>query len=300
MTMSDAKTPASGREQHRRFEQAMLKGIRVLDSHVHLWEAERQDRLRTRQLASHVPDAHLAEDFIPVLTEGGGDAVIQVTPTHVGYDNRYSIEAAERFPGQVFVFGRFDIVAPRPHERLQEWLSLSGAKGIRVMFFNTPIEVSPVSKVVDPFWEAAEQLQLPIAVYAPAVLNEIVNVLHRHPTLVLLIDHMGLALHQTPDPFAGLEQLGALERFSGVRIKISALCELSREAFPFPDIHVYVRKALDIFGARRVMWGSDYPYVAKRCTYDQSLRYIEECEFIETGHLEWILGRTARNLLQIS
>src|ERR1700737_4161274 len=84
MTMSDAKTPASGREQHRRFEQAMLKGIRVLDSHVHLWEAERQDRLRTRQLASHVPDAHLAEDFIPVLTEGGGDAVIQVTPTHVG------------------------------------------------------------------------------------------------------------------------------------------------------------------------------------------------------------------------
>jgi predicted TIM-barrel fold metal-dependent hydrolase len=278
----------------------MLKGIRVLDSHVHLWEAERPDRLRTRQLASHVPDTHLVEDFIRVMSGAGGDALIQVTPTHVGYDNRYSLEAAERFPAKVFVFGRFDFVSPHPRKRLEEWLSQSGAKGIRVMFFNTPVEVSPTSKVIEPFWQAAEDLRLPVAVYAPTVLNDVVTVLNRHPRLVLLIDHMGLGLHPVPDPFAGLEQLTALAQFSGVRMKISGLCELSREPFPFPDIQPHVKRAFDIFGAERLIWGSDSPYVAKRCTYEESLRYLEECDFIDPGDLEWVLGRTARDLLQIS
>ena len=44
-------------------------------------------------------------------------------------------------------------------------------------------------------------------------------------------------------------------------VKVSALFRASAEAPPHKDLQPRVRRLLESYGARRLMWGSDFPFV---------------------------------------
>ena len=85
--------------------------------------------------------------------------------------------------------------------------------------------------------------------------------------------------------------------FEHVLVKISGLPEVSREGFPFRDVHDHLAEAVSRFGARRLIWGSNHPVVLHACTYAESLDYLEDCEFLSSEQLERLLGGTLRDLL---
>ena len=63
---------------------------------------------------------------------------------------------------------------------------------------------------------------------------------------------------------------------------------------PFDDIPPLVDMALEAFGPKRMMWGSDYPPVSSREGYDNALnRPMEYLSGLSEDEREWIFGRTA-------
>jgi predicted TIM-barrel fold metal-dependent hydrolase len=46
-----------------------------------------------------------------------------------------------------------------------------------------------------------------------------------------------------------------------VHVKVSALFRASAEPPPHKDLQPRVRQLLESYGARRLMWGSDFPFV---------------------------------------
>ncbi|MDX1893051.1 amidohydrolase family protein [Mycolicibacterium sp. 050158] len=66
---------------------------------------------------------------------------------------------------------------------------------------------------------------------------------------------------------------------------------------PFPDLDVTLRRAVDAFGPHRVMWASDYTATHTRVNWAESLFCIRHCPSLSEDDKEWILGRTARKLL---
>ena len=68
----------------------------------------------------------------------------------------------------------------------------------------------------------------------------------------------------------------------------------------FPDFLVQVYQA---FGARRMMWGSDFPPVSGREGYQNALRF-PQAEFVVMPGVsdedrEWIFGRTALSVFPL-
>ena len=58
---------------------------------------------------------------------------------------------------------------------------------------------------------------------------------------------------------------------------------------------------VDMFGAGKLVWGSDMPNVERFCTYKQSLDYVRRyCDFLTLSEKDLILGDNAARLYRIS
>ncbi len=112
---------------------------------------------------------------------------------------------------------------------------------------------------------------------------------------------------------AGKTQKGKKKGKGGainINIKIPGLGEFVRRAipvtqpFPFvPPVPDYLVQVYRAFGARRMMWGSDYPPVAGREGYENALRLVQSEFAALTGvsdeDREWIFGRTALSVFPV-
>ena len=72
---------------------------------------------------------------------------------------------------------------------------------------------------------------------------------------------------------------------------------LSREPFPYRDLTCQLRRVIDAFGVKRLMWASDYTVTVDHHTYAESLFCLRCADQLSEGDKEWILGKTARELL---
>jgi predicted TIM-barrel fold metal-dependent hydrolase len=284
--------------------------MKVIDAHVHVWEADRPDRPRSMSLTPHMSEVNPAEDYVALMDSAGVDVAVQIPPAFVGVDNQYSFEEAKRFRGRFFVFGLFNLMERNPAERLRSFMQEEWAAGVKLFFFGTAIEAHPDSSMLRSFWETAEELRIPISVTAPGVLDKLLTVLNRHPDLILLLDHFtlhrardiqfppdGLLRAPTEPLSAQTDRLRSFIPFEGVRLKLSGLIEMSEEEFPFRDLHPYVKEMFEMFGASRIAWGANFPYVLKVCPYEQAVRWPQSCDFLDRAQLERIMSGTVGELL---
>jgi L-fuconolactonase len=69
------------------------------------------------------------------------------------------------------------------------------------------------------------------------------------------------------------------------------------QPFPFDPVRPLIEMAIEAFGPRRLMWGSDFPPVASREGYRNALRWpMEQVNFTGEEDKEWIFGKTATTL----
>lgn len=61
-----------------------------------------------------------------------------------------------------------------------------------------------------------------------------------------------------------------------------------------------LRQVHEVFGADRLMWGSNYPAVSKVCSYRQTIDFIREgCAFLSDSDRAKILGGTAQRIFDL-
>lgn len=268
----------------------------IVDAHVHIWPDPRPARPYP-----WTPDPHPVEVLLPVLDASGVRLAVQVTPTIMAFDNDYGLEAAERHPGRLGVFGRFDPHPPDLEARLAAWMAHPAATGIRLTFFGANAASPGQLHALAPLWEACVDRAVPVAVLAPDALGALSEVADRHRGLRLIVDHLGLGVYPgSADPFAGWPQLADLAAVPDVVVKISTLVETSVEPHPFPDVHDRLAEAVELFGAERLVWASNYPVVLSHCSYEESLTFLGACAFLDDEQLAWLTHRSFEAFLDRS
>jgi predicted TIM-barrel fold metal-dependent hydrolase len=61
--------------------------------------------------------------------------------------------------------------------------------------------------------------------------------------------------------------------------------------YPYPEAQQLISGLRDLFGAGKLVWGSDMPNVERFCTYRQSLDYVRRhCGFLTPGEMDQFLG----------
>jgi predicted TIM-barrel fold metal-dependent hydrolase len=264
----------------------------IVDAHLHVWPEKRPERPYP-----WTPDPHLVEDVLPVLERNGVDHALQVTPTIMGFDNAYGLQVADAYPGRFGVFGRFDHQAPDVAGNLARWMLHPGAQGIRLTFFG-PTATPGALLALTSLWEACEQQSVPVAVLAPDNLDELAHIGATRPRLRLIVDHLGLGVYEgSVNPYAGWRHLPQIAATTNACVKISTLVETSVEPFPFRDVHDRLAEALELFGAHRLIWGSNYPVVLSKCGYEESLSFLAACDFLDGDQLEQLTHTTITRFL---
>lgn len=219
-------------------------------------------------------------------------------------DNSYQTDCMRRFPDRFVSVGLVDVDAPDAVlavERLAE----AGATGIRLR----PSWRSPGE---DPLaiWRAAERMQLAVSCIGPSrdfASDAFAQLVAALPRTTLVVEHVG-ELNPSDGSYQPDEEarILALAAFPNVFIKIGGLGEFARRArptrepFPFEEpIPPLLERVYNVFGASRLMWGSDFPPVCRREGYANALCFTR-AQFADKplAEQELIFGGVARGVFR--
>lgn len=255
----------------------------VVDSHCHAlphW-------FEPVEVLLHQMDANGVEKAILVQVRGQ-------------FDNRYLLECVQRFPTRFRAVVGVSTDAPDALERLSHWVG-EGAVGLRL----EPTVRSPGS---DPFaiWRKADELGIPVSVFGSPdefTSRQFEHALAELPNLPVIVEHLGRIGRNEVAPYPTFRKILGLARFPNTYMKIHGLGEICTRPIPFPqpmrfeDIPPFMEMAYETFGAKRVMWGSDFPPVAGREGYANALHWpMDHIPFRTDEDREWVFGRTALSL----
>ena len=269
----------------------------IVDAHVHYWEPSTMERPWNPNGADLGPPWSV-ERLLEAAHAAGVDKIVQVTPSIMGEDNRYSLEGAQHYPDRVAgVFGRFDPLAPDLEERLARYAQDPRMLGVRLTLIRPEQRACLSDGTLDPLLNACAPRGIMIAILAPGHAPALGELARKHPDAVVIADHM-LLHHADPEPFAHWDAVLALADVPNVWMKVDYFPEVAHEPFPFQSVDRYAREIYEGFGPDRMIWGSNFPPSQRAATYGESVRYYRELPFIPEADKAKIMGGTFLALAQ--
>ncbi len=256
----------------------------IVDSQVHIWGADTPDRPWPpgRAAEAQKPYPVDKEALLLQMDLARVRRMVLVPPSWEGERNDLALEAARSFPDRFAVMGRLTIQTPESRALVADWKKQPGMLGMRFTFHNEHYRHFLTDGTADWLWPAAEKAGIPLMVLVPGALDHLDRIAGRHPGLKLVIDHVGLNRRDKgANVWEDLPAVCALARHPNVAVKASGMPSLSREPYPFPDLHPHIRTLVDAFGPRRTFWGTDLTRMP--CSY-------HECITLFTEHLPWLKG----------
>jgi L-fuconolactonase len=128
----------------------------------------------------------------------------------------------------------------------------------------------------------------------PRHLEHVPEVARRVPDLRIVIDHLGKPPIATGEVEPWSTLLARAARMPNVFAKVSGLDAGGTDHWTAADIAPYIDRALELFGARRLMFGSDWPVANLRGGYNKVWRETNlVLARLSQDEREQILGDTA-------
>jgi L-fuconolactonase len=291
---------------HPRTRQATLGSLMIIDTHVHVWEIDppRYPIGPTAPTWTRLPDTPgTADELLADMDANGVDWAVLVQTSWSTWDNGYIADSVARYPDRFIGHGLLDPQAADNADLARMWGKERGLAGFRFHPMYYPDEKVLLRAENVPMWEELAALDVVIQFHTRAKdADQIAAIAERHPHLRLIIDHMGY-----PDLDLGQEAFSPivdLARFDNVLFKLSDVKGRSREGFPFTDVHPFVRRLWDAFGAGRTIWGTGYPGKHREqhgwLSLADELRLIREgLPFLTAKDVDAILGGTAAQIWRL-
>jgi L-fuconolactonase len=103
----------------------------------------------------------------------------------------------------------------------------------------------------------------------PRHLPRLARVLDRHPDLVVVVDHGAKPRIREGEIDAWRADMATIAEHPNVACKLSGLVTEAPEGAGLAVLQPYIDALLDLFGPKRLIWGSDWPVVELGGGYDR-------------------------------
>ena len=299
---SSAASPPR-RTEHRRKEGESLLAEGsprlMIDAHVHVWSLD-AERYPWHQTLAHVPipsEAATAESLIAEMDRAGVSHAVLVQPSVYGWNNDYLCDCLAKWPSRFVGVCLVDPKAEDAAERLEYWTLARGCRGLRI---NLIAETDP-RWVLSPgrhgLWQTARKLGISIALQiSPDHAVTAGKLAAANPDITFIVDYMGPAAFHDGMGITAIEELAPNPN---IYYKIQSLGQDSRQPYPFEDLAPLYREALRAFGARRLLFGTDFPHMRKACSYTEAVRWLGSLSFLDEAATRRIGEDNARKLWRI-
>ncbi len=265
----------------------------LIDSHVHVWKHD--PAFPFAQGAKPPAEDASAEMLLDLMKANGVSRTVIIQVIHYRWDNSYLADVLKRYPQQFRGVCRVNPEDPAAPDHLSKLTEEQSFRGVRLSPSANPDGDWIKGPLMPPLWKRCAQLKVPMTVLAPVSrLPEIMPLIEQNPDLTVVIDHMADSPLAQPEK---LDLLLALARYPKVFVKISHMWSLSKQPYPFPDSATQVKRLYDKFGARRLMWGTDWPISLRQVTYAQAVElFRDHLDIFQGADRDWVLSKTVQQV----
>ena len=208
---------------------------------------------------------------------------------------RASLEHPERFSYLL----RVDRRDPELESLLAVLGSAPSARAIRILPVWTDAEAAAfVEGAYQRLFELAQRYRLPVFVFIPGRVELLAPYLERFPELTCFVDHCGMPFGPPGSADVGyFDRVLELAAYPNAALKWShAQARFEVREYPYRGLWPHLHRALEAFGAERVVWASDKSVIPDQ-SWAELLYWIRDASELGRSEKEWILGRSLRRLL---
>ncbi|MBB4952123.1 L-fuconolactonase [Agrobacterium vitis] len=246
-----------------------------IDAHQHFWRlTDRVGEWPPAELAAIYRD-FLPQDLEPLLQQSGMDGTILVQTMEQAAETDFLLALAAKHAFIKGVVGWVDLGAPDAAEQIAKRATHPMLKGLRPMLQDLPDDDWIANPRLDPAIDAmiAHGLSLD-ALVKPRQLQGLWQRVKRHPELPVVIDHGAKPQIAQGRFIEWQKDMARLAQCPNVHCKLSGLLTEAGAQKP-ESLGPYIETILDLFGGKRVLWGSDWPVLRLAGDY---LGWLRQCE----------------------
>jgi predicted TIM-barrel fold metal-dependent hydrolase len=257
-----------------------MSSTKIIDSHLHVWAniaesstgfpfADGQDP------PDSLKDVASTASLLDQMKVSGVDGTLIVQPINHKFDHSYVIKAIEKYPKK-FKGMLLHNPALSPEDAVSELenLALKGFVGVRFNPYLWPklpeggwTPMSTNGGAGEAVYQRCAELHMPVGVMCFQGLqlhyDDIVQLLRSSPQTTMILDHFGFTA-LSPEGDQAFQQLLQLAKYPQVVVKISALFRLQDQS-PYERVREErFEPLLEAFGADRLMFGTDFPFVLEQ------------------------------------
>jgi L-fuconolactonase len=266
----------------------------IVDAHQHFWEVGRFDYpWMTRDLGV------LYRDYLPTGPQSGVDKIVVVQASNSLAESRWLLSLADEHEFIAGVVGWVDLAGAGVDDELAELTKHPRLKGVRHLVESEPADDWLVQPAVLAGLQrlAARGLSYDLLVHTRH-LRHARTVAETCPDLRLVIDHLA----KPPIAKHGFEEWARefkpLAEYPNMHCKLSGLVtEANWSSWTTDDLRPYVEYALELFGPRRLMFGSDHPVCLLAASYSRVLESFQK--IVGDEYHELIFRENAREFYRL-
>ena len=242
----------------------------VVDSHHHFWD------LGIRPYDWMPNDSPLRVNYLPddlrsLLGKASVDATVIVQAHPSVEETEWLLEIAARTDFVAGVVGWVDLLDPNVGDTLDELQQSPYFKGIRHLW---EIEEDPAwlanSQAITGLKEVERRGLCYDFLVRPPNLPHVPRIMEQVPKLNAVIDHIAKPNIKEREVEPWLTLMREVASIDGMRCKVSGMTtEADMESWTADDLAPYIQHVLGMFGADRLMFGSDWPVSTQATTYDR-------------------------------
>ena len=266
----------------------------IIDAHQHFWH---YDPVRHGWITDSM--AILRRDFLPPdlepeLVQNGVDACVLVQAEQSERETEFLLQLADRSEKIAGVVGWIDLASPNIAEKLKQYAQFTKLRGFRHIVQDEPDDRFLLREEVVRGIQALNHFghTYDILIY-PKQLPAALELVSRLPGHKFVIDHLAKPLirENILEPWAS--QMRAIAKYPNVYCKVSGLVtEANWTGWTEQDFRPYLDVVREAFGAKRLMFGSEWPVCLLASSYSRVKKLVEgysrnfsseECEQIFGG-----------------
>ncbi|MDU1903159.1 MAG: amidohydrolase family protein [Dysgonomonas sp.] len=297
--------------------------FKIIDAHAHLWMKQDTEvngqKIQTLDGGRSLFMGEIRQMIPPFIIDGRNTAEIflsnmdyaqvsaaVITQEYIdGMQNAYLSDVQERYPDRFMCCGMFDVRQPNYLKHAKKLIGY-GFKALKVpaqrfllpdkRVYLTSDEMMEIFRVME---ENNILLSIDLA-EGDTQVGEMKEIIAEYPNLRIAIGHFGMVTYD------GWEEQIKLAGNKNVMIESGGITWLFNDEFyPFNGAIKAIKRAADLVGMEKLMWGSDYPRTITAITYRMSYDFVVKSNDLSEMEKRMFLGENAerfyhfKNLIEL-
>ncbi len=245
------------------------------------------------------------ETLLNVLKENDVEKTICLQGNYAGFQNLYTYEASIKYPDTIYAAATYDpfsynkkkIISHLFDELKIKIIKMEVSNGSGLMANHDTVDLN--GKIMHEVYQMAQAhgLIFVMDIGRPGnncyQVDAVSKVVQAYPKMKFVICHLTAPQH---DQMNILEDNMKKLNYPNVYFDIASLPNNTKQTYPFLETQSYIRKAIDIVGSDKILWGSDFPAAMNFCSYKEAYTYLEESDLFTREEKENIFYNNAKRV----